>query len=74
VNLDSLPGADECPFHDLPPEMTVWIRVDGVALPYSAERACVLYHDAVILEPIVQAAFGAVADAVDRLIPRGPIA
>jgi hypothetical protein len=70
--LDSLPGADTCPFHDLPPEMTVWITAGGMALPYSAEYACISYHDAIIIESIVEQVRAAAADG--PLLPGGPIA
>lgn len=54
----------ECPFHDLPPEQTVTIRAGGMALPYSAERACSEWHLAQVVAPL----FDRARDACDRWI------
>lgn len=53
--LDALPGADTCPYHDLPPETTVWILTQA----YSAERACLSYHEALIIDGLIAAAITA---------------
>lgn len=54
--FDSLPGTDaECPFHDLDPAETVFIRLERIVLPYSAERACVLFHEALVIDGLLEA-------------------
>ena len=44
---------EDCPFHDLDSAETVWYKALHIALPISAERGCVMYHEAVIIERII---------------------
>jgi hypothetical protein len=47
---------NECPFHELPPGQTVWLRYED-GFPYmvsSAELLCETWHDAQAMRPVFE--------------------
>lgn len=70
--FDSLPDTDaECPFHDLDPAETVFVDIGRMVLPYSAEHACLLFHESLTIRRVQEAIAAALIDgpAVDAPAP-----
>lgn len=52
--MTTAPQRDEdCPFHDLPPAETVWFKLGHIAMPVSAERGCVMFHETLAIQRLL---------------------
>lgn len=67
--------ANGCPFHDLPPGTVVRLQYGLYTIPRAAELACEDYHDALVIEPLLQHALDVALKAnlgdLDNWAPEG---
>lgn len=58
----------ECPFHDLDPSETVYVRLDQIVWPLSAERACHDWHTAEYLRLNLENPYRVITKAIDKMM------